>query len=268
MQPGRLNASGLQVSRTFGLPVATNNFDDVFIVGHGGFGKVYKGYIDNGATCVAIKRLKPESSQGAHEFKTEIEMLSQLRHLHLVSLIGYCNDEHEMILVYEYMARGTLQEHLYNSDNPPLSWKQRSVDKKQMNLTEWARNCCHNGMLDEIVDKHLKDKIAPECLRKYGEIAINCLADNGSERPSMNDVMWSLEFALQLQQSAEENTSLNGQLTSEMKGEDEVPFINYSEDEGKFTCSREYMSELKSGETKTSSSEHSSETNQYNKGMS
>ena len=63
---------------------------------------MYKGYIDDWATQVAIKRLKSGSQQGPHEFKTEIELLSQLRHLNLVSPIGYCNENSEMILVYDY----------------------------------------------------------------------------------------------------------------------------------------------------------------------
>ncbi|XP_034210368.1 receptor-like protein kinase FERONIA [Prunus dulcis] len=107
------------------IKAATRNFDDSFIIGVGGFGNVYKGCIDDGATLAAIKRLKSESSQGAHEFKTEIELLSQFRHRHLVSLIGYCKDGNEMVLVYDYMSRGTLASHLYHTDNPPLSWDQR-----------------------------------------------------------------------------------------------------------------------------------------------
>ncbi|RHN44461.1 putative protein kinase RLK-Pelle-CrRLK1L-1 family [Medicago truncatula] len=106
------------------IRAATNNFEDIFIIGVGGFGNVYKGYID-GLIPVAIKRRKLGSRQGLNEFMNEIELLSQLRHIHLVSLIGYCNEDAEMILVYDFMEHGTLREHLYGSDNEPLRWNQR-----------------------------------------------------------------------------------------------------------------------------------------------
>ncbi|KAG5564870.1 hypothetical protein RHGRI_000910 [Rhododendron griersonianum] len=107
---------------------ATNDFDDALVVGTGGFGKVYKAIIDDG-TVVAIKRLNAESNQGAEEFWTEVKLLSKLRHAHLVSLVGYCDEHQEMILVYEYMVNGTLASHLYKSSRDesgsPLKWARR-----------------------------------------------------------------------------------------------------------------------------------------------
>ncbi|KAL7164098.1 hypothetical protein ACSBR2_040081 [Camellia fascicularis] len=110
--------SAFHLCRWFSLveiQLATNNFDDALVNGKGGFGKVYKGFIDGGATIVAIKRSNAESKQGATEFWTEIKTLSKLRHTHLVTLIGYSDDCEEMILVYEHMANGTLADHLYKS---------------------------------------------------------------------------------------------------------------------------------------------------------
>ncbi|KAK2992189.1 hypothetical protein RJ640_005676 [Escallonia rubra] len=126
-----LPSSEHQLCRRFSfgeLQLATNNFDDASVIGRGGFGKVYKGVIDNGASIVAIKRLNSGSRQGAPEFRTEIDLLSRFRHSHLVPLIGYCDECHEMIIVYEYMPRGTLADHLHKIDKPshaPLSWVQR-----------------------------------------------------------------------------------------------------------------------------------------------
>ncbi|KAM0010584.1 putative protein kinase RLK-Pelle-CrRLK1L-1 family [Helianthus debilis subsp. tardiflorus] len=107
---------------------ATQNFDDALVVGKGGLGKVYKATIslENGATfTAAIKRLDLlDSSQGATEFWAEINILTKLRHCNLVSLIGYCNDNSELILIYEFMPNGTLDGHL-NRYKTGLSWVQR-----------------------------------------------------------------------------------------------------------------------------------------------
>ncbi|KAE8670721.1 dof zinc finger protein DOF3.6-like [Hibiscus syriacus] len=75
---------------------------------------VYKGVLESGV-MVAVKRGNPGSRQGLTEFRTEILMLSRLRHRHLVSLIGYCEEQNEMILVYEFMAGGPTMDQTHVS---------------------------------------------------------------------------------------------------------------------------------------------------------
>ncbi|KAK4712360.1 hypothetical protein R3W88_006873 [Solanum pinnatisectum] len=229
---------------------ATDNFDEKFVIGFGGFGNVYKGYLDNGTITVAASTS---------------------------SVLGYCDDENELILVYDYMANGTLRDHLYNTENTPLPWKKRldicigaakglyylhsvgsvggtdtthvstavkgsfgyvdpeyykcqrltvksdvysfgvalfealcgrpainpNLPSGQVNLAEWACRSCEKRNIEQIIDPNLKGQIAPECLRKFAELAYHCLREHGVERPSMGDVVKSLEFALQLQEGAD-----------------------------------------------------------------
>ncbi|CAA0831011.1 Probable receptor-like protein kinase [Striga hermonthica] len=123
--PGPYGYYGLKIPFT-DLQTGTNNFDPSLVIGSGGFGLVYKAIIGEKNVKVAVKRGVPGSRQGLPEFQTEITVLSKIRHHHLVSLVGYCEEQSEMILVYEYMERGALKHHLYgDSDFTPLSWKQR-----------------------------------------------------------------------------------------------------------------------------------------------
>ncbi|KAK6797553.1 hypothetical protein RDI58_005255 [Solanum bulbocastanum] len=105
--------------------VATDNFSDANKLGQGGFGPVYKGKFPQGQE-MAIKRLSSHSSQGAEEFKNEVMLIAKLQHRNLVRLLGYCIEENEKILLYEYMPNKSLDTHIFNhSVRPLLNWNIR-----------------------------------------------------------------------------------------------------------------------------------------------
>nr|POE53860.1 putative receptor-like protein kinase [Quercus suber] len=105
MTKGTIPTMNLKLKIPFDeIQFATKNFETKLLIGKGGFGNVYRGTLRSG-TEVAVKRSEPGSGQGLPEFQTEIMVLSKIRHRHLVSLIGYCDERSEMILVYEFMGQ-------------------------------------------------------------------------------------------------------------------------------------------------------------------
>ncbi|KAG8365835.1 hypothetical protein BUALT_Bualt17G0013200 [Buddleja alternifolia] len=108
------------------LATATNNFRAECFLGEGGFGRVYKGRLSSGQV-VAVKQLDRNGLQGNREFLVEVLMLSLLHHPNLVSLMGYCADGDQRLLVYEFMPLGSLEDHLHDLplDKEPLDWNTR-----------------------------------------------------------------------------------------------------------------------------------------------
>lgn len=131
-----LQSSNLKSFNFSELKLATRNFRPDSLLGEGGFGSVYKGWIDEhsfsaakpgSGTVVAVKRLNLDGLQGHKEWLAEVNFLGQLHHSHLVKLIGYCLEDEHRLLVYEFLPRGSLENHLFRRGLyfQPLSWSLR-----------------------------------------------------------------------------------------------------------------------------------------------
>ncbi|XP_066390944.1 cysteine-rich receptor-like protein kinase 10 [Miscanthus floridulus] len=106
------------------LQVATNNFDESNKLGEGGFGAVYKGHLSGRE--VAVKRLSKGSDQGLEELKNELVLVAKLHHKNLVRLEGFCLEEGERLLVYEYMPNKSLDNILFDHEEKRrLDWRNR-----------------------------------------------------------------------------------------------------------------------------------------------
>ncbi|KAI4324415.1 hypothetical protein MLD38_029907 [Melastoma candidum] len=118
------------------LKLATRNFRPDSVLGEGGFGSVFKAWIDEqtlaaakpgSGMIVAVKKLNHEGLQGHREWLAEINYLGQFHHPHLVKLIGFCLEDEHRLLVYEFMSRGSMENHLFRRGTyfQPLSWSLR-----------------------------------------------------------------------------------------------------------------------------------------------
>lgn len=124
---GNGNANATKTFTFKELANATKNFKTECLVGEGGFGRVYKGFIESTNQVVAVKQLDRNGLQGNREFLVEVLMLSLVHHPNLVNLVGYCADGDQRILVYEYMPLGSLEDHLLDlpATKKALDWNTR-----------------------------------------------------------------------------------------------------------------------------------------------
>ncbi|KAG2544854.1 receptor-like cytoplasmic kinase 176 [Panicum virgatum] len=131
-----LQSANVKIFSFNNLKAATRNFRPDSVLGEGGFGSVYKGWVDENtlAPCrpgtgiaVAVKRLNQDGLQGHREWLAEVNYLGQFCHPNLVKLIGYCLEDEHRLLVYEFMPRGSLENHLFRRGSyfQPLSWNFR-----------------------------------------------------------------------------------------------------------------------------------------------
>ncbi|XP_071693240.1 probable LRR receptor-like serine/threonine-protein kinase At1g67720 [Rutidosis leptorrhynchoides] len=117
-------------------------------IGKGSFGPVYYGKTKDGKE-LAVKMMADSSSHGAQQFVTEVALLSRIHHRNLVPLIGYCEEEHHRMLVYEYMHNGTLRDHIHDKVNKKhLDWRARlRVAEDSAKGLEYLHNGCHPSII-------------------------------------------------------------------------------------------------------------------------
>ncbi|KAK8628516.1 hypothetical protein V6N13_009103 [Hibiscus sabdariffa] len=212
------------------LQVATDSFSHKNILGRGGFGKVYKGRLADGS-LVAVKRLKEERTPGGElQFQTEVEMISMAVHRNLLRLRGFCMTPTERLLVYPYMANGSVASCLRERppSQPPLDWPtrkrialgsarektdvfgygimllelitgQRAFDLARLAndddvmLLDWVKGLLKEKKLELLVDPDLQTNYVDNEVEQLIQVALLCTQGSPMDRPKMSEVVRMLE---------------------------------------------------------------------------
>ncbi|KAJ8498128.1 hypothetical protein OPV22_008680 [Ensete ventricosum] len=173
------------------LQIATNNFSSKNILGHGGFGNVYRGRLQDG-TLVAIKRLKDGNAAGGEkQFKTEVEMISLAVHRNLLRLLGLSMTATERLLVYPYMSNGSVASRL--KAKPTVDWKFGKASNQKGAMLDWVRKIHQEKKLNMLVDKDLKSNYDRVELEEITQVALLCTQHLPGHRPKMSEVVSMLE---------------------------------------------------------------------------
>ncbi|KAL0760940.1 hypothetical protein Bca101_077090 [Brassica carinata] len=184
---------------------ATSNFSPKNILGQGGFGMVYKGYLPNG-TVVAVKRLKDPNYTGEVQFQTEVEMIGLAVHRNLLRLFGFCMTSEERMLVYPYMPNGSVADRLRGQSSEKtdvfgfgilileLVTGHKMIDQvngqiRKGMILSWVRTLKAEKRFAEMVDRDLKGKFDDLVLEEVVELALLCTQPNPSLRPRMSEVL-------------------------------------------------------------------------------
>ncbi|KAK2455062.1 putative LRR receptor serine/threonine-protein kinase [Trifolium repens] len=152
---------------------STNNFEKK--IGSGGFGVVYYGKQKDGRE-IAVKVLTSNSYQGKKEFSNEVTLLSRIHHRNLVQLLGYCREEGNSILIYEFMHNGTLKEHLYGplTHGRSINWiKRLEIAEDSAKGIEYLHTGCVPAVIHRdlkssniLLDRHMRAKVSDFGLSK------------------------------------------------------------------------------------------------------
>ncbi|KAJ0006969.1 hypothetical protein Pint_29503 [Pistacia integerrima] len=209
----------------------TNNFQRV--LGKGGFGTVYHGYIDNNIE-VAVKMLCPSSAQGYQQFQAEVRLLLRVHHRNLTTLVGYCDEGTNMALIYEFMAKGNLEEHLSDSSKDILNWERRlriavetaqgrpmiskAIESDKAHISYWVSFMLSKGDIRNTVDPRLKGDLDINTVWKAVEIAMACVSSTSTRRPTMNQVVIGLNecLAMETARTREDSSELEPNDYAEM----------------------------------------------------